>query len=666
VFTDIALAFVRDIAPELYAAMTRNQEVHDAMRIVHRGPGDHARQQHMFTGWRGSISCARCASIARRSDVAIEFGRRVDDIGEFGDCDLVVAADGAGQRDPHALPRALRACARRAGPNLLAWYGTTALFDPLSLIFREDAAGLPDRARLSRTAARTARSSSNATRRPGARRGSAGCRRRRASPTASRLFRDDLDGQPLLSNRSEWFRYAIVSNRRWYRRNLGAARRRAAHRSSLRRIGHALAMQDAIALFEACVACAHVPTLLADFERRRRPGSDALQDAAIRAPVVRDGPRPALARSGVVRLRLPAPHGRVEHQDVRARDPALAARTRRCIPKGSVRERRRRRRTRRCVCARPRSDATIPLHCARRQDHLDKISIRFTLFSAFYSPLISTMSGGFLKAEGLEPQWSISPPGRSALAALVDGAAHVVQSALSQGFTSLKQGRDTRRVHFAQVNEMDGFFLTGRDADAAFTWDKLEGAEVVMFNGGSRWRCSNTRATGQESISTGSEPIFPGGAAEIDQAFRRGQGQYVQQQGPFPQQLQSDGIGHIVAQVGQQIGPCGFFQSRSNRDWLKTDMAKAFMRAYKRTRTYLNEAPAAENCQGERNRIFRTSTTTRSRIAFEPTSSLAAGRRMLKSTQAGVRKDAGCLRIRRLAEPALSLRGNLRRAAGHR
>ena len=37
VFTDIALAFVREVAPELYAAMTRNQEVHDAMRIVHRG-----------------------------------------------------------------------------------------------------------------------------------------------------------------------------------------------------------------------------------------------------------------------------------------------------------------------------------------------------------------------------------------------------------------------------------------------------------------------------------------------------------------------------------------------------------------------------------------------------------------------------------------------------
>ena len=71
---------------------------------------------------------------------------------------------------------------------------------------------------------------------------------------------------------------------------------------------------------------------------------------------------------------------------------------------------------------------------------VEKIRIQFTLFSAFYSPLISAMSGGFLKAEGLDPDWSVAPPGVSALEALKNSSAHVVQSALSQGFTSLNKG----------------------------------------------------------------------------------------------------------------------------------------------------------------------------------------------------------------------------------
>ena len=46
------------------------------------------------------------------------------------------------------------------------------------------------------------------------------------------------------------------------------------------------------------------------------------------------------------------------------------------------------------------------------------INIEFTLFSAFYSPLISLMSGGFLQAEGLEADRTVSPPGVSAVKAL--------------------------------------------------------------------------------------------------------------------------------------------------------------------------------------------------------------------------------------------------------
>ena len=229
-----------------------------------------------------------------------------------------------------------------------------------------------------------------------------------------------------------------------------------------------------------------------------------------------------------------------------------------------------------------------------------KINIQFTLFSAFYSPLISTMSGGFLKAEGLEPEWSVSPPGTSALAAVAAGDVHVAQSALSQGFTTLAKGETPPTVHFAQVNEMDGFFLTGRRPDPDFRWKKLEGAEVVMFKGGQplamfKYACHKAGIDFDKI-----KPINPGGAADIDQAFREGQGQYVQQQGPFPQQLEADGIGHVVAQVGPPIGPCGFSSLAATREWLRTDMAKAFTRAYAKTRRYMNETPAAEIARAER------------------------------------------------------------------
>ena len=174
-----------------------------------------------------------------------------------------------------------------------------------------------------------------------------------------------------------------------------------------------------------------------------------------------------------------------------------------------------------------------------------------------------------------------------------------MQSALSQGFGPLSKGEDPGVVHFAQINEMDGFFLTGREPDPAFDWRKLEGAEVVLFGGGQPLAMFKYACHKAGIDYSRLKAIHPGGAAEIDRAFRDGQGAYVQQQGPFPQQLEADGVGHVVAEVGQQVGRCGFSSLCARPDWLETDMARAFTRAYRKARLWLNETPAAEVARAE-------------------------------------------------------------------
>ena len=230
---------------------------------------------------------------------------------------------------------------------------------------------------------------------------------------------------------------------------------------------------------------------------------------------------------------------------------------------------------------------------------MTRINIQFTRFSAFYSPLISTISGGFLADEGLDPTHSISAPGVSAIEALLDGSAHVVQSALSQGLSTLEKGETPATVHFAQINEMDGFFLTGREPDPDFTWDKLKGKKVLVDHGGQplamfKYACHKA------GINYGDiDAVDAGNGAKMDAAFREGEGDYIHQQGPAPQQLEHDGVGHVVASIGEPIGPCGFSSLAATPAWLETDMAKAFMRAYRKTRAYINETPAADIAAAE-------------------------------------------------------------------
>lgn len=227
-----------------------------------------------------------------------------------------------------------------------------------------------------------------------------------------------------------------------------------------------------------------------------------------------------------------------------------------------------------------------------------ELGIQFTRFSAFYTPLIATIAGGFLKEEGFEPRHSVAPAGKSAIEALVSGAAHVVQSAPSQGFGPLEKGQTPPAVHFAQINEKDGFFLTARAADPGFTWERLRGRRVLVDHGGQplamfKYAC-HRRGLDYAAIQALDVP-----SGQMDQAFRKGEGDYIHQQGPAPQQLEHDGAGHIVASVGDAIGPCAFSSLASTRDWLGTEAARRFMRAYRKARAWVVETPAAGIAEAE-------------------------------------------------------------------
>ena len=228
-----------------------------------------------------------------------------------------------------------------------------------------------------------------------------------------------------------------------------------------------------------------------------------------------------------------------------------------------------------------------------------EIRIEFTRFSAFYSPLVATIAGGFLKEQGLEARHAVSAPGRTAIASLLDGSAHVVQSAPSQGFTPLEQGKTPPAVHFAQINEKDGFFLTGRAPDPGFSWDGLRGKRILVDHGMQpmamfRYACFK-RGLDFKAVTA----IDAGPTDRMIAAFRSGEGDFVHLQGPAPQQLEHDGAGHIVASLADAVGRCAFSSLAATREWLATDMAKRFMAAYRGARAWLIGTPAAEVARAE-------------------------------------------------------------------
>jgi NitT/TauT family transport system substrate-binding protein len=155
----------------------------------------------------------------------------------------------------------------------------------------------------------------------------------------------------------------------------------------------------------------------------------------------------------------------------------------------------------------------------------------------------------------------------------------------------LEKGELPPAVHFAQINEKDGFFIAARKPDPKFTWDELKSGKILVDHGAQplamfKYACF------KNGLDWKSLAVVDAGIDTMDRAFRNGTGDYIHQQGPAPQQLEHDGVGHVVASVGDAIGPLAFSSLAATRLWLATDEARRFTRAYRKARAWLIATPA--------------------------------------------------------------------------
>ena len=193
--------------------------------------------------------------------------------------------------------------------------------------------------------------------------------------------------------------------------------------------------------------------------------------------------------------------------------------------------------------------------------------------SAFYSPLLGAIAAGFLQEEGFEPVYAPLPSGKTVAQLLVAGEIDVAQSAVSASWGALEQGQTPPTVHFAQINERDGFLIAARQPDSAFSWDKLRSGTFMFVHGGQP-QAMLAYAMHKQGIDLKQVRALNAGASEaMMAAWRQGQGDYFHEQGPYPQQLVQEQVAHIVASVGEVIGPVAFSSLTATREWVNTTAA---------------------------------------------------------------------------------------------
>lgn len=326
VFSDRALDFLRADDEALYQYLTPHLESWPNITVAHNDTA-------IPIAGNGFTSIGRLELLAllyeyvERLGVALNFDREITSLRELGDADLIVGANGAFSwiRNENEARFGTTTDWRA---NKFIWYGSTKAFDSLTLTFRQTDAGVfcahhyryrPDRSTFLVEVAPATWDN-------------AGFAAMSAEDTirhCERVFAHELAGERIISNQSQWRQFPAIWNERWTFDNvvlLGDALR-TAHFSI--GSGTRLAMEDAVALYKAFAATGEsdVPAAVALFQQQRRPPMRKIWDAANASlrwyedmdRLVGSLDPIELAYSYMRRT------GRVDHAEIRRRDPKLAA-----------------------------------------------------------------------------------------------------------------------------------------------------------------------------------------------------------------------------------------------------------------------------------------------------------------------------------------------------
>ena len=216
----------------------------------------------------------RCAALG----VRLLFETEVGDPDDWRDCDLVYAADGVNSlvRDRYAAHFQPHVDFR---PNKFVWLGTTREFPAFTFYFKENEHGLW-RVHAYRYMAGYSTFIVECTDETFAKTGLRIDDEHATIRYTEALFAEELQGHPLIKNRSHWRNFPTITCRNWSHGNvvLSGDAVHTAHFSI--GSGTKLAMEDSIELAKALIETNDVPAALKTYEAERQPVVASIQRAA--------------------------------------------------------------------------------------------------------------------------------------------------------------------------------------------------------------------------------------------------------------------------------------------------------------------------------------------------------------------------------------------------
>ncbi|MCR3922435.1 MAG: ABC transporter substrate-binding protein, partial [Firmicutes bacterium] len=218
--------------------------------------------------------------------------------------------------------------------------------------------------------------------------------------------------------------------------------------------------------------------------------------------------------------------------------------------------------------------------------------------SVFYAPLYAAMNLGYFEEEGLEIEMMTGQGADKVMTALLSGESDVGFMGPEASIYVHNQGQDDYAVNFAQLTKRDGSFLVAREANPNFSWEDVRGKSIIGGRKGGvplmtlEYVLKNNGLVPGDDVEVMTHIQF----ALMGGAFTGGEGDYVTLFEPVATALEMEGVGFVVASVGEDSGeiPYTVFCARKSFIEANPDVIQKFTNAIYRGQVWVQNSTPQE------------------------------------------------------------------------
>jgi len=190
--------------------------------------------------------------------------------------------------------------------------------------------------------------------------------------------------------------------------------------------------------------------------------------------------------------------------------------------------------------------------------------------SVFYAPQYVAIANGYFEEKGIEIEITTGQGADKVMTAVLAGQSDIGFAGPEAAIYIYNEGKEDYAQVFAQLTKKDGSFLVSKTKPEEFSWDDLRGKTVIPGRKGGVPYMTFEYVLKQNGLNPSADLVLDD-SIKFDLmagAFAGGNAEYVTLFEPTASMTEAQGVGYIVASVGEASGEIPYTAYFANKSYI--------------------------------------------------------------------------------------------------